>query len=53
MKILLTGPCGRVGVFAFERLLEKGYQVRGFDIKDFMSFPIPEGVVSVQEEEVV
>jgi UDP-glucose 4-epimerase len=39
MKILLTGPCGRVGVFAFERLLEKGYQVRGFDIKDFMSFP--------------
>jgi nucleoside-diphosphate-sugar epimerase len=37
MKILLTGPCGRVGVFAFERLLEKGYQVRGFDIKDFMS----------------
>ncbi len=39
MKILLTGACGRVGVLAFETLLEKGYQVRGFDMKNFMSFP--------------
>ncbi len=38
MKVLLTGPCGRVGVYVFERLLKEGYQVKGFDIKDFISF---------------
>jgi nucleoside-diphosphate-sugar epimerase len=34
MKVLLTGPCGRIGVTTFRRLLESGHQVRGFDTRN-------------------
>lgn len=38
MKVLLTGPCGRVGVTTFKRLLQSGHEVRGFDTKnDFVT----------------
>lgn len=38
MKVLLTGPCGRVGVTTFRRLLQAGYEVRGFDTRsDFVT----------------
>ncbi len=40
MKILLTGPCGRVGFTTLYRLLEAGHQVRCFDTRnDFISHP--------------
>jgi nucleoside-diphosphate-sugar epimerase len=34
MKVVLTGPCGRIGVTTFKRLLDSGHQVRGFDTKN-------------------
>jgi len=34
MKVLLTGPCGRVGFRTLERLLAAGYTVRCFDTRD-------------------
>ena len=38
MKVLLTGPCGRIGVTAVRRLLEAGHQVRAFDTRnDYVS----------------
>jgi nucleoside-diphosphate-sugar epimerase len=40
MKILLTGPCGRVGFTTLYRLLQAGHQVRCFDTRnDFISHP--------------
>ena len=40
VKVLLTGPCGRVGYTTFARLIEAGYEVRGFDTRDaFASHP--------------
>ncbi len=42
MRVLLTGPCGRIGYTTFTRLLEAGHQVRCFDTKT--SFPThPDG----------
>lgn len=42
MKILLTGPCGRMGYTTCMRLLEAGYDVRCFDTKNNYSAH-PEG----------
>ncbi len=40
MKVLLTGPCGRIGYTTFTRLLQAGHQVRCFDTKTgFLSNP--------------
>ncbi|HUL98101.1 MAG TPA: NAD-dependent epimerase/dehydratase family protein, partial [Mycobacterium sp.] len=40
MKVLLTGPCGRIGYTTFTRLLQAGHQVRCFDTKTgFPSHP--------------
>jgi nucleoside-diphosphate-sugar epimerase len=40
MKVLLTGPCGRVGFTTLYRLLEAGHQVRCFDTRNgFISHP--------------
>ena len=40
MKVLLTGPCGRIGYTTFTRLLQAGHQVRCFDTKTgFLSHP--------------
>lgn len=40
MKVLLTGPCGRLGYAIFTRLLDEGHQVRCFDTKNgFLSHP--------------
>lgn len=40
MKILLTGPCGRVGYTTFTRLLKAGHEVRCFDTRNgFLSHP--------------
>ncbi len=40
MKVLLTGPSGRVGYTTFTRLLEAGHEVRCFDTRnDFLSHP--------------
>jgi nucleoside-diphosphate-sugar epimerase len=40
MKVLLTGPCGRVGFTTALRLLEAGHQVRCFETRnDFISHP--------------
>ena len=33
MRVLLTGPCGRIGYTTFTRLLEAGHEVRCFDTK--------------------
>lgn len=42
MKVLLTGPCGRVGFKTLQRLLEAGHSVRCFDTRN--GFPShPEG----------
>jgi len=34
MKVLLTGPCGRIGVTTIRRLLEGGHEVRAFDTRN-------------------
>ena len=34
MKVLLTGPCGRIGVTTIRRLLAAGHEVRGFDTRN-------------------
>jgi nucleoside-diphosphate-sugar epimerase len=40
MKVLLTGPCGRVGFTTLPRLLEAGHEVRCFDTRSgFISHP--------------
>ncbi|MEM8496552.1 MAG: NAD(P)-dependent oxidoreductase [Pseudomonadota bacterium] len=40
MKVLLTGPSGRVGYTTFSRLLGAGHEVRCFDTrKNFLSHP--------------
>lgn len=40
MKVLLTGPSGRVGYTTFTRLLEAGHEVRCFDTRNgFLSHP--------------
>lgn len=40
MKVLLTGPCGRVGYTTFQRLAEEGYELRAFDTrKDYSAHP--------------
>jgi nucleoside-diphosphate-sugar epimerase len=40
MKVLLTGPCGRVGFTTVLRLLEAGHQVRCFETRDgFITHP--------------
>lgn len=42
MKVLLTGPCGRVGFTTLTRLLEAGHDVRCFETKNEFSAH-PEG----------
>ena len=40
MNVLLTGPCGRVGLKTVSRLLAAGHRVRCFDTRnDFPSHP--------------
>ncbi len=40
MKVLLTGPCGRVGFSTLQRLLAAGHSVRCFDTRnDFPTHP--------------
>lgn len=40
MKVLLTGPCGRVGYTTFQRLIEAGHEVRAFDTRnDYSAHP--------------
>lgn len=40
MRVLLTGPCGRIGYTTFTRLLQAGHDVRCFDTKTgFLSHP--------------
>ena len=40
MKVLLTGPCGRIGFKTLQRLLEAGHQVRCFETRnEFLSHP--------------
>lgn len=40
MKVLLTGPCGRIGYSTLSRLLEAGHQVRCLETRDgFISHP--------------
>jgi nucleoside-diphosphate-sugar epimerase len=40
VRVLLTGPCGRIGYTTFTRLLEAGHEVRCFDTKTgFLGHP--------------